>query len=59
MEENDKVLCAHYAKMLGLTGNWEVSAVDLSLSEKRLGVGGEMGGKRSALPAMWAELFAL
>ena len=36
MEENDAVLCGHYAKMLGLTGDWKVSGVDLSVSEKRL-----------------------
>jgi transposase len=36
MEENDAVLCGHYAKMLGLTEDWKVSGVDLSVSEKRL-----------------------
>ena len=50
MEENDKVLCAHYAKMLGLTGNWEVSAVDLSLSEKRLELEVKWAGSGALCP---------
>lgn len=36
MEKYDEVLCGHYARMLGLEEEWEVTGVELSVEEKKL-----------------------